>query len=94
MATKRPLIYVWLFRRHASYPELIPGINYVDEDVAKAVIRDGCAQDHTVDSRRLKHITNEPAFKPVPKPAAKVSRPAGPAKKPRTYKRRDIQAER
>lgn len=96
---KRPLVYVWLYRRHASYPNLNPGTNYVAEDVAQTLIADGCAQDQATDSRRLKHISTEPPFKRVAKPPVnppKTGSPLdelAPIKKKRTYKRRDMTSE-
>lgn len=87
---------IWVFRRHASFPEVGTGFQQVEPEVAEKMIADECAQSMDTDARRTKYITvsvyNPKAAKAEPTPARRETDEA-PTPKRRSYKRRDIVAE-
>lgn len=102
--------FIWVHKRHAEYPTIQVGFRYVAPEIAARMIADGCAQNRDTDNKRLHHMTAEvykpvkaeaetdPAPEPVPVEeldAESVEDEAPkPAPKRRTYKRRDVTAEK
>ena len=87
---------IWVFRRHASFPEVGTGFQQVEPAVAEKMIADECAQSMDTDARRTKYIVEgvyAPKTKPEPTPARRASDEAPTPKPRRSYKRRDITAE-
>lgn len=80
---------IWVHRLHERYPGIGYGMRLVEEQTAKDLIAEECAQDWQTDARRLiPHGGSLPkAAAPPPVESKTKPRPR------RTYKRRDIKPE-
>ena len=87
---------IWVFRKHASFPEVGTGFQQVEPAVAEKMLADECAQSMDTDARRTKYVVDgvytPKTMKAEDTPARRKSDEA-PTPKRRSYKRRDITAE-